>query len=51
MLLDAHHYLQAEGILKQLSNRPTMPPEVYLMLADLAFEQRRDLNLAFSAKR
>lgn len=48
MLLDAHHYLQAEGILKQLSNRPDAPPEVYLMLADLAFEQRRDLNLAFS---
>ena len=25
MLLDAHHYLQAEGILKQLSNRPDAP--------------------------
>lgn len=48
MLLDAHHYLQAEGILKQLSSRPDAPPEVYLLLADLAFEQRRDLKLAFS---
>lgn len=48
MLLDAHHYLQAEGLLKQLAGRSDVPPEVYLMLADLAYEQRRDLKLAFS---
>lgn len=48
MLLDAHHYLQAEGILKQIANMPDAPPDTYLLLAELAFEHRRDLKLAFS---
>ncbi|MDE7370724.1 MAG: tetratricopeptide repeat protein, partial [Desulfovibrio sp.] len=48
MLMDARHYLQAERLLKQLTAREGAPDDVYLLLADLAFEQRRDLNMALS---
>lgn len=48
MLLEARHYLQAENILKQIASRPDAPYEVYLLLADLSFEQRRNLNAAFA---
>lgn len=48
MLMDARHYLQAERLLKQLSSRDGAPDDVYLLLADLAYEQRRDLNMALA---
>lgn len=48
MLMDARHYLQAERLLKQLTTKEGAPDDVYLLLADLAYEQRRDLNMAFS---
>ncbi|MDE7241336.1 tetratricopeptide repeat protein [Desulfovibrio sp.] len=48
MLMDARHYLQAERLLKQLTTREGAPDDVYLLLADLAYEQRRDLNMALS---
>lgn len=48
MLMDARHYLQAERLLKQLTAREGAPDDVYLLLADLAFEQRRDLAMALS---
>lgn len=48
MLMDARHYLQAERLLKQLIAREGVPDDVYLLLADLAYEQRRDLNMALS---
>lgn len=48
MLMDARHYLQAERLLKQLSQRQGAPDDVYLLLADLAYLQRRDLNMALS---
>lgn len=46
MLLQSSHYLQAENILKQISGRPDAPVEVYLLLADIVYEQRRNLNMA-----
>ena len=48
MLMDSRHYLQAERLLKQLTTREGAPDDVYLLLADLAYEQRRDLNMALS---
>ncbi|MBD5538411.1 MAG: tetratricopeptide repeat protein [Desulfovibrio sp.] len=48
MLMDARHYLQAERLLKQLTTREGAPDDVYLLLADLAYEQRRDLTMALS---
>lgn len=48
MLMDARHYLQAERLLKQLTAREGVPDDVYLLLADLAYEQRRNLDMAFS---
>lgn len=48
MLLETRHYLQAENILKQIASQPDAPYEVYLLLADLSFEQRRNLNVAFN---
>lgn len=46
MLLQSRHYLQAENILKQIAGRPDAPVEVYLLLADIVYEQRRNLNMA-----
>lgn len=48
MLMDARHYLQAERLLKQLTAKEGVPDDVYLLLADLAYEQRRNLDMAFS---
>lgn len=48
MLIDARHYLQAEGILKQIVASDRAPVEVYLMLAELAFEHRRNLPAALA---
>lgn len=46
MLLQSRHYLQAENILKQIADTPDAPVEVYLLLADIVYEQRRNLNMA-----
>lgn len=48
MLLQSRHYLQAENILKQITQRPDAPVEVYLLLADIVYEQRRNLNQALA---
>lgn len=48
MLIEAKHYLSAETILKKIAARENAPAEVYLLLANLTFEQRRNLELAFS---
>ncbi len=48
LFTDFRHYLQAERILKTISSRPDAPLEVYLFLANLVFEQRRDLNAALA---
>lgn len=48
MLLQSRHYLQAENILKQIAGRADAPVEVYLLLADIVYEQRRNLNQAMA---
>ena len=48
MLLEARHFLQAEGILKQIVAAGNAPGEVYLLLADLVYEQRHNLAAALS---
>lgn len=48
MLLQSRHYLQAENILKQITQRADAPVEVYLLLADIVYEQRRNLNQALA---
>lgn len=48
MLLEARHFLQAEGILKQIVSAGNAPGEVYLLLADLVYEQRHNLQAALA---
>ena len=48
MFMDSRHYLQAESLLKQIVADGGAPGDVYLLLADLAYEQRRDLSMALS---
>ncbi len=48
MFMDSRHYLQAESLLKQIVADGGAPGDVYLLLADLAYEQRRDLPMALS---
>ena len=52
LFAESRHYLQAEKLLKALAAREAPPPEVFLVLADVAFEQRHDLDgaLAWLAK-
>lgn len=45
-LMEARHYLQAETILKQIASTDGVPLEVYLLLAELVYEQRHNLTLA-----
>ncbi len=45
---DSRHYLQAENILKKVAERRDAPPEVFLMLADLVYEHRHDLDMALT---
>lgn len=47
-LMESRHYLQAEGILKRIVSQKNAPVEVYLLLADLVYEQRHNLDMAFS---
>lgn len=46
MFMDSRHYLQAESLLRQAADDPAAPPEVFLLLADLAYQQRRDVSQA-----
>lgn len=46
LFTEFRHYLQAERILKSVAASPDAPAEVYLFLADLTYEQRRDLTSA-----
>ena len=48
MFMDSRHFLQAESLLKQIVAQGDAPLDVYLLLAELAYDQRRDLDLAFS---
>jgi tetratricopeptide (TPR) repeat protein len=48
LFADARHYLQAEKLLKALAAREAPPPEVFLVLADVAFEQRHDIEAALA---
>lgn len=48
MLREAGHYLQAESILKKIAEKGNAPADVYLLLADLVYEQRRNLGMALS---
>lgn len=48
MLMEARHYLQAESLLKQIVASGRAPAEVYLLLADLVYEQRRNLQQALA---
>ena len=48
MFMESRHFLQAEALLKQIVAQGDVPMDVYLLLAELAYDQRRDLDLAFS---
>lgn len=48
MFLESRHYLQAENILKQIAEKGGAPVEVYLLLADVVYEQRHNLKMAFA---
>lgn len=48
MFMDSRHFLQAESLLKQIAAQGDAPDDVYLLLAELAVDQRRDLDLALS---
>ena len=48
MFMESRHFLQAEALLKQIVAQGDAPMDVYLLLAELAYDQRRDLDLAFS---
>lgn len=48
MFMDSRHFLQAESLLKQIAAQGDAPADVYLLLAELAVDQRRDLDLALS---
>lgn len=48
MFMESRHYLQAESLLKQIESEGGAPSQVYLLLADLTYEQRRDLPMALA---
>lgn len=48
IFLESRHYLQAERLLKEMLDEPGVPPDVFLMLAGIARDQRRDTELALS---
>ena len=48
MFLESRHYLQAERLLKEMLDEPGVPPDVFLMLAGIARDQRRDTELVLS---
>ncbi len=46
LFMEERHYLQAEGLLKQVAASGNATADVFLLLADLSFEQRRNLQQA-----
>ena len=48
LFTEFRHYLQAERILKGIAERKDAPMEVFLFLADLTYEQRRDLDASLA---
>lgn len=46
LFMESRHFLQAENLLKQIAGNPGAPAEVYLYLADLVYEQRKNLKPA-----
>ncbi|MBQ9406714.1 MAG: tetratricopeptide repeat protein [Desulfovibrio sp.] len=48
MFMESRHFLQAESLLKKLLEKSAPPIEAYLMLAELTYEQRRDLDMALA---
>lgn len=48
LFMEARHYLQAESILKKVAEGPDAPVEVYLLLADLVYEQTKKLPAALA---
>lgn len=44
--MESRHFLQAETLLKQIADEPNAPVEVYLLLAELVYEQRKNLKQA-----
>ncbi|MDR2573895.1 MAG: tetratricopeptide repeat protein [Desulfovibrio sp.] len=48
MFMDSRHPLQAESILKKIAAEGDKSGEVYILLADVAYQQRRDLTGALS---
>ena len=48
LFIGSRHYLQGETLLKQIAAKDNAPDDVYLLLADLNYEQRRDLPMALS---
>ena len=49
MFMDSRHFLQAESLLKQIVAQGDAPHDVYLLLAELAYDQRRDLDMIDTA--
>ncbi len=48
LFTEFRHYLQAERILKDIAGRKDAPMAVFLFLADLTYEQRRDLEASLA---
>lgn len=46
LFLESRHFLQAESLLKQIAGSPEAPVEVYLLLSELVYEQRKNLKMA-----
>lgn len=48
LFMDAGHYLQAERLLRKVADSKDAPPDVFLILAELSYQQRRDLKQALA---
>ncbi|MDR3319485.1 MAG: tetratricopeptide repeat protein [Desulfovibrio sp.] len=48
MFVDYRHFLQAENILKKIVNEGDKSGEVYILLADIIYQQKRDLSGALA---
>ncbi len=48
LFMDAGHYLQAERLLRKVADSRDAPPEIFLILAELSYQQRRDLQQALT---
>lgn len=48
LFMDAGHYLQAERLLRKVADSKDAPPDIFLILAELSYQQRRDLQQALA---